>query len=154
MKQSAKRRTSPTPRSTCPSSSAPAFEVMFPPSKPATTERRSTASNSNSFGVHSVCIGAHLGSWRNRCCTTILSDSQPRCTAHAGEIWASRLDAGGRVLYAHGGEGLRRRSGKPDRSQRRHDGEVDRERESDRGACQAPSTGGAASWPENSRRHP
>jgi len=62
-------------------SSAPAFEVMFPPSKPATTDRRSTASNSNSFGVHSVCIGAHLGSWSNRCDTTILSDSQPRCTS-------------------------------------------------------------------------
>src|SRR5271157_4971272 len=75
MKQSAKRRTRPRPRSTCPSSSAPAFEVMFPPSKPATTERRSTASNSNSFGVQSVCIGAHLGSWRNRCDTTILSES-------------------------------------------------------------------------------
>ena len=30
--------------------SAPAFEVMFPPSKPATTERRSIASNSNNFG--------------------------------------------------------------------------------------------------------
>ena len=42
---------------------------------------RSTASNSNSVGVHSVCIGAHLGSWRNSCCTTILSDSQPRCTS-------------------------------------------------------------------------
>jgi hypothetical protein len=63
--------------------SALAFEVMFPPLKPATTERRSTASNSNSFGVHSVCIGAHLGSWRNRCYTTILSDSQPRCSSRA-----------------------------------------------------------------------
>src|SRR6187551_1521300 len=49
MKQLAKRRTSPRPRSTCPSSN--------PPAKPATTERRSTASNSNNFGVHSVCIG-------------------------------------------------------------------------------------------------
>jgi hypothetical protein len=43
---------------TCPSSSAPAFEVMFPPSKPATTERRSAASNSNSFGVLCLHRGA------------------------------------------------------------------------------------------------
>jgi hypothetical protein len=33
---------------------------MSPPSKPATTARRSTASNSNSVGVHSVGIGAFL----------------------------------------------------------------------------------------------
>ena len=31
-----------------------------PPSKPATTERRATASNSNSFGIHSVRIGLTL----------------------------------------------------------------------------------------------
>jgi hypothetical protein len=41
-------------------------EVMSPPSKPATTARRSTASNSNSVALHSVRIGAHLGSWRKR----------------------------------------------------------------------------------------
>src|ERR1700694_742679 len=104
MKQSAKRRTSPRPRSTCPSSSAPAFEVMFPPSKPATTDRRSTASNSSSFGVHSVCIGAHLGSWRNRCRNTILADSQPRCTSRGCEIQA-RGDAGVDDAYRHRGRG-------------------------------------------------
>ena len=37
VKQPANRRTNPRPRSTCLNSSAPAFEVMSPPSKPATT---------------------------------------------------------------------------------------------------------------------
>src|ERR1700733_9894064 len=35
---------------------------MSPPSKPAITARRSTASNSNSVALHSVCIGAILDS--------------------------------------------------------------------------------------------
>src|SRR5215203_5952974 len=60
MKHAANRRISPRPRSTCPSSNAPASDVIAPPSKPATTDRRSTASNANSFGVHSACIGALL----------------------------------------------------------------------------------------------
>ena len=41
----------------CPNSRAPAFDVMVSPSNCATMARRSTASNSNSFGVHSVGIG-------------------------------------------------------------------------------------------------
>src|SRR2546425_8909229 len=53
---------------------------MSPPSKPATTARRSTASNSNSVGVHSVGIGALRETERYCCCTTLFSDSQPRCT--------------------------------------------------------------------------
>src|SRR5215213_3944486 len=57
-KQTAKRRTKPMPRSVIPSSSAPAFEVIAPPSKPATTARLSTGANSNSAGLHSVGIGA------------------------------------------------------------------------------------------------
>src|SRR6202034_1413819 len=56
----ANRRVRTRPRSTCPNSSAPAFEVMSPPSKQATTARRATASNSNRFGVHSVRIAAFL----------------------------------------------------------------------------------------------
>src|SRR5204862_954768 len=80
VKHAANRRISPRPRSTWPSSSAPAFEVMSPPSNPATTARRSTASNSNSVGVHSVGIGALRETERYCCCTTLFSDSQPRCT--------------------------------------------------------------------------
>src|SRR5947208_11669168 len=80
VKHAANRRISPRPRSTWPSSSAPAFEVMSPPSKPATTARPSTASNSNSVGVHSVGIGALRETERYCCCTTLFSDSQPRCT--------------------------------------------------------------------------
>jgi hypothetical protein len=57
VKQRADRRISPRPRSNCPSSSVPAFDVIVLPSNSATTARPSTASNSNSFGVHSVCIG-------------------------------------------------------------------------------------------------
>src|SRR5256885_15252788 len=53
---------------------------MSPPSKPATTARPSTASNSNSVGVHSVGIGALRETERYCCCTTLFSDSQPRCT--------------------------------------------------------------------------
>src|SRR5205814_2442193 len=53
---------------------------MSPPSKPATTARPSTASNSNSVGVHSVGIGALREAERYCCCTTLFSDSQPRCT--------------------------------------------------------------------------
>jgi carboxylesterase type B len=43
-----------------PPRSAPPFDVMSPPSKEATTARRATASNANSFGVHSVGIGGLL----------------------------------------------------------------------------------------------
>src|SRR5215204_6042423 len=60
MKHAANRRINPRPRSTCPTSNAPAFDVIAAPSNPATTERRSTASNANSLGVHSACIGVHL----------------------------------------------------------------------------------------------
>ena len=80
MKHATNRRTNPRPPSTWPRSSPPAFEVMSPPSKPATTARRSTASNSNRVGAHSVGIGALPGAERNRCCTTLFSDSQPRCS--------------------------------------------------------------------------
>jgi hypothetical protein len=56
--QAANRRVRLRPRSTCPKSSAPAFEVIAPPSKQATTALRPTASNANRRGVHSVGIGA------------------------------------------------------------------------------------------------
>ena len=50
--------TSPRPRSSRPNSNPPASDVMIPPSNPATTLCRSTGSNSNNVGLHSVCIGA------------------------------------------------------------------------------------------------
>jgi hypothetical protein len=60
VKHWANRPISRRPRSTCPNSNTLAFEVIAPPSNPAITERPSTASNENSFGVHSACIGVHL----------------------------------------------------------------------------------------------
>ena len=59
-KQLAIRRISPRPRSSRPNSNPPASDVMIPPSNPATTLCRSTGSNSNNVGLHSVCIGASL----------------------------------------------------------------------------------------------
>ena len=58
LKQLAIRRISPRPRSSRPDSNPPASDVMIPPSNPATTMCRSTGSNSNNVGLHSVCIGA------------------------------------------------------------------------------------------------
>ena len=58
VKQLAIRRISPRPRSSRPNSSPPASDVMIPPSNPATTLCRSTGSNSNNVGLHSVCIVA------------------------------------------------------------------------------------------------
>jgi len=63
-----------------PSSSAPAFEVIAPPSKDATTRRPSTGAKSNSAGLHSVCIGdpsCGAASLRRR---GTFADSGPRCT--------------------------------------------------------------------------
>jgi hypothetical protein len=50
-KQAVKRRTRLMARSVAPSSSAPAFEVIAPPSKDATTRRPSTGAKSNSAGL-------------------------------------------------------------------------------------------------------
>jgi hypothetical protein len=49
-------------RSVAPNSSAPASDVIAPPSNPATTPRRPTGANSNSSGLHSFGIGAFLES--------------------------------------------------------------------------------------------
>src|SRR5712691_1781457 len=62
MKHSAKRPISPIVRSVAPNSSAPASDVIAPPSNPATTARRSTGANSNRSALHSVGIGALLES--------------------------------------------------------------------------------------------
>src|SRR6516164_7882224 len=62
MKHSANREISPIARSVTPNSSAPASDVIAPPSNPATTVRRPTGANSNSSGLHSVGIGALLES--------------------------------------------------------------------------------------------
>ena len=47
-------------RSVAPSSRAPAFEAIAPPSNTATTRRPSTGANSNCAGLHSVGIGDFL----------------------------------------------------------------------------------------------
>src|SRR5712692_8444083 len=62
MKHAAKRSISPIVPSVALNSSAPASEVIAPPSKPATTARRSTGANSNRSALHSVGIGALLES--------------------------------------------------------------------------------------------
>src|SRR5712691_6053788 len=62
MKHAAKRSISPIVRSVAPNSSAPASDVIAPPSNPATTARRSTGANSNKSALHSVGIGALLES--------------------------------------------------------------------------------------------
>src|SRR5262249_18203073 len=62
MKHSANREISPITRSVAPNSSAPASDVIAPPSNPATMARRPIGANSNSSGLHSVGIGALLES--------------------------------------------------------------------------------------------
>src|SRR3974390_1289447 len=79
MKHSANRPISPIARSVARNSSAPASDVIAPPSKPATTVRRSTGANSKSSGLHSVGIGALRESSESRCGTTTFADSAPRC---------------------------------------------------------------------------
>ena len=51
-----------------------------PASNAATTSRPSTGANPNKSRLHSVGIGALRESTRNRCSTTIFTDSPPRCT--------------------------------------------------------------------------
>src|ERR1700720_3031515 len=64
---------------TAPRSSAPASDVIAPPSKLATTSCPSTRVNPNKSALHSVVIGALLESFESRCGTTTFSDSAPRC---------------------------------------------------------------------------
>jgi hypothetical protein len=75
-----RERTKPMAQSVAPSSSAPASEVMTPPSKPATTARLSTGANSNSVGLHSVGIGGLLCVAVRLCRRRTFADSEPRCT--------------------------------------------------------------------------
>ena len=77
--QEANRSVSRIARSVWPSSSAPASEVIAPPSNEATTSRPPTGGNSNNAGLQSVCIGASCGFEKNRGRNTILSDPRPRC---------------------------------------------------------------------------
>src|SRR5207245_6704382 len=58
-------------------SSAPASDVTSPPSKAASKARPSTTPKSNRSALHSVGIGALLGSEKSRCCTTTFADSRP-----------------------------------------------------------------------------
>ncbi len=58
VKQAANRRISPTPRSSCPKSRAPALEVIVPPSKSASTIRRSRLTKSSRFALHFAGSGA------------------------------------------------------------------------------------------------
>src|SRR5262249_21858151 len=78
MKHSAKRPTSRIARSVAPKSSAPASDVIAPPSNPATTARPSTAAKSNNSALHSVGIGALLESPRSRSRKTTFADSALR----------------------------------------------------------------------------
>src|SRR6266481_6718603 len=105
-KHPAKRSTSPIARSARPSSSAPASEVILPPSKPATTRRFSTGANSNRSALHSVCTGEHLCQRASLCCRSIFPDSEPRCT-HFREIsgLARRHGQGHAGLADRQGEG-------------------------------------------------
>jgi hypothetical protein len=66
--------------SVSPSSSAPASEVIAPPSKAATTWRPSTGANSNTVGLHSVGTGEFLRFAKRLCCRRTFADSEPRCT--------------------------------------------------------------------------
>src|SRR5262249_53574731 len=66
-------------RSVAPKSSAPASDVIAPPSNPATTARPSTAAKSNNSALHSVGIGALLESPRSRSRKTTFADSALRC---------------------------------------------------------------------------
>jgi catechol 2,3-dioxygenase-like lactoylglutathione lyase family enzyme len=80
VKQPANRSVSRIARSVSPSSSAPASEVIAPPSKAATTWRPSTGANSNSVGLHSVGTGEFLRFAKRLCCRRTFADSEPRCT--------------------------------------------------------------------------
>src|SRR5207253_2641227 len=82
-KQPARRPTRPTTRSVAPSKSAPASEVIVPPSKPASTRRPSTGAKPNKSALHCVGIGENLRRKPSRCCTTTLTHSEPRCTSPA-----------------------------------------------------------------------
>src|SRR5258706_9563120 len=57
-KQAASRLLNPMTWSVCLSRSAPASDVIDPPSKLPTTSRRPTGANPNRSGLHSVGIGA------------------------------------------------------------------------------------------------
>src|SRR6266403_1895561 len=78
-KHDASRSTILIARFVAPSSSAPASDVIAPPSNAATTWRPSTASNPKISGIHSVCIGALLDSSRSRSRKTTFADSELRC---------------------------------------------------------------------------
>jgi hypothetical protein len=67
-------------RSVAPSSSAPAFEVIAPPSKAATKRQPSTGAKSNSVGLHSVGIGDISCVSIGLCCRRNSADFRPRCT--------------------------------------------------------------------------
>jgi len=78
-KHGANRSTILIARSVAPSSSAPASDVIAPPSNAATTWRPSTASNPKISAIHSVCIGALPESSGSRSRKTTFDDSEPRC---------------------------------------------------------------------------
>src|SRR5689334_2517299 len=63
-----------------PRSSAPASDVITPPSKAAITWRPSTGAKSNSPALHSVGIGELLCSAISLCRRRTFADSEPRCT--------------------------------------------------------------------------
>src|SRR3712207_6313728 len=78
-KQAANRSTSLMARSVAPSSSAPASEVIAPPSKDATTARPSTGAKSSCSKIHCVGIGEVLCAEPRCGCTTTLAHAVPQC---------------------------------------------------------------------------
>ena len=80
MKQEAKRSVSRIVQSAAPSNSAPASEVIAPPSNSATTTRPETSPNSNRSALHSVGIGVLLCVVKFLFRRRTFADSEPRCT--------------------------------------------------------------------------
>src|SRR4051812_31074833 len=80
VKHPANRSVSPIVWSVAPSNSAPASEVIVPPSNPATTCRPSTGANPNRSALHSVGIGEFLRFAVRLCRRRTFADSEPQCT--------------------------------------------------------------------------
>src|SRR5512144_1126200 len=77
-KQAAACRDRPMTRSVCRNSSAPAFEVIAPPSNDAVTLRLPKPSNPSGLVLQSVSIGCASGIRVSLCCqTTFSASAQP-----------------------------------------------------------------------------
>jgi hypothetical protein len=79
-KHPANRSISPIARSVAPSSNAPAFEVIAPPAKSATTRRPSTGAKASALALHSVGIGEPSCVSSSLCRRSTFARSGPQCT--------------------------------------------------------------------------